>query len=347
MIELANQVGKVPWQEIEKKLLALNPTMGDKPRVPTVSAKEVYESRKGIARGPLTGIKPIDDVIEGLEFGTLTTNFAFVSHYKTLTLTNIVYSAAKLGYNSCFNTLEVPREFVKFALLARHSYDSRWVGKGSPVNTRDIRKGTLTPEQEEFLFGLVEPDFDSLPGKVVILEAGELSDYTAKEFDRWCQASGIDIDLYALDYIQLLMGGRDPYDTGNFYVDEAKSIALGRTSNRKRVSLMAAQANRDGYARAVENDGKYDLRAVAELNRIERSSDNIFSTYVDENLRAARECLLQLHKHRGGELIETPTNIKVDPRYSCIGSSEDVEPVKVSDVGLLSGIPGMDSSVGF
>ena len=349
LIEIADQVGKEPWQNLQSKLASLNASTETSAEAAPLDFSTIYAARKNRAKGTLTGIKPIDDVIAGLEPGTLTTFFAYVSQYKTLTLTNVAYIAATLGYNTCFNTLEVPREFMYFSFLARHSFNPKFIGRGEAVDVRAMRKNQLTSQQEEFIKTIVEPDFLALPGKIHILERGALADYTAVEFDRWCRASKCDIDIYALDYIQLLMGGRDPYDVGNAYTDEAKNIALGTRSDRMRISMMASQANRDGYARAVDADGRYDMRAVAELNRIERSSDNVISTFADETLRGCRECKVQLHKHRGGELIETPVGVKVDPRYSCIGHggqmTSEITPEEAGS--LLCGIPGLTTSSDF
>ena len=73
-----------------------------------------------------------------------------------------------------------------------------------------------------------------------------------------------------------------------------------------------AQTNREGWKRAVKRGGVYDLTALAEVNEGERASSVVMSIYVDENMKAAKEAKVQLHKVRFGPGIADPVSVFVD-----------------------------------
>lgn len=316
LVDIADQIHNLPSDEVNKKLSGLSVIRS---KLRTMLGKDTYEKRKTLSAGLLTGVKSLDDLIYGLEFGTVSTVFGFVGHGKTMFLVNLAYNAICLGYSSLFITLEVPKEFIHFQFLSRHSFNPKFTGKGEPVSTRDIRKGSLTPEQEKFLFDIVEPDFKELLGKLYVVEPYEMGGFDHVSLRSFINTLPVKIDAIFLDYIQLLMAG-GKYELGNYYVREFTKLALGEGKDRK-VVVLASQSNREGFKKAVQEGGVYDITAISELAQIERDSSYIISLFLDDSLRSSGEIKIQLLKHRGGEIKDEPFIVHFDPRYSAIGDN--------------------------
>lgn len=105
--------------------------------------------------------------------------------------------------------------------------------------------------------------------------------------------------------------------------------------------MVAAQANREGWARAVKNQGAYDLRAIAEANELEKSSIVVLSIYTDENLKLAKEANMCLLKNRYGPVIVDPVAIKFDPEMYNVGSEDADQKIMMSS-DELSDLVGSD-----
>ena len=88
---------------------------------------------------------------------------------------------------------------------------------------------------------------------------------------------------------------------------------------RKLAVIILAQTNREGWKRAVKNKGRYDLRALAEANELERASQLILMVYTDDNMKMAKEASVQLLKNRSGVTAPDPISIFVDPEAYVAG----------------------------
>lgn len=302
-----------------------------------LDAKGYYVGRSKTSKGFISGVRNLDKLVDGFEYGTITTVGAFSGQYKTTFLLSLLYNSLFLGYNSLFVTLEIPKELLYFRLLSRHSYSPKFITIHKPVSFVDIYKSHLTPEAQDFLFNVVEKDFKELPGKLYLLELFDLPDLTYSVLDSYIRSLSVKTDAVFLDYVQLLaqskaFGNRDMKEIGNFYVSEMRRLAVSSEGNR-RIVFLAAQTNREGYKRAEQNSGRYDLRALSDLNQIEKDSSYVITLYTDDALRASGEIKVSLIKNRFGELTDTPLLSRVDPRYAVIGDEIEgfSEPVSSSE----------------
>ena len=65
--------------------------------------------------------------------------------------------------------------------------------------------------------------------------------------------------------------------------------------------------------------GKYDMRALAEANELERGSQIITTIFTDDNMKMAKEACVCLLKNRNGQTITDPVSIFVDPEAYVAG----------------------------
>jgi replicative DNA helicase len=249
---------------------------------------------------------------------------------------NIAYNnAVKMGYNICFCSFEVPREDIWFNLISRHSADIKFE-RYSFVGHERIRRCELTEDEQDFLWNEVVPDLEASKGKIIILQS---SDFKSKdpndllqkleEVDDYVkQKTGTPIDAFIWDHIQMfkfstgVAKGSTEGSVMNAYTNQFMNWALD-FRGRKTIQVMLAQVNRTGWLKAVKRGGLYDLTAIAEVNEVERASSRILSIFTDDNLKASKECKVQLLKSRFGKPVPDPVSVFVDPE--CYIFAEDVQ----------------------
>lgn len=329
MTLLTNLEDKTEDQIKDGVLVAVDGLGAKSQIVESVLGKDIYQKRKLRPAGALTFIKAIDAKVGGLEYGTVTVVAGYVGNYKTTFLVNLLYNnVVQLGYNSGFITLEVPKDLVYFQILARHTYNERFATIHPPVNKDTIIKGTMNKEEEKFVFEVVEPDLltNEKYGRFTILEMGDFDDFKRSTIRKRVESISKDIDLICVDYMQLFQYVDAPDFRGN---DNSKInhfirvfAGLALSCNKKRtIVTLASQTNREGYARACEHEGAYDLLALAEANELERSATYVTTLFTDDALRESGELKVQLLKHRWGEIMLSPATTYVDPRYCVVGDS--------------------------
>lgn len=331
LIALADGVHKKPRHEM---MAALSSLIHVKSKLVTdLDGNQLYTARKNRPKGILTGIKRYDDLMYGLGYGTLAVIVGYVASYKSILKNCFLYNAAELGYTCVDINAEMPKDDLYFRYLARHSYHPKFHGKGEPVNSLHLQKALLNPDQEKFLWEVVEPDYKALPGKIIILEQMDVPGWDYLTLKSFFDTLG-DVDVFSVDYIQQLMlegigaGARirDAKDYGNWVIGECRKLAMGSVNpeepgdySQRKIGILVSQSNRDGWSEAVENSGAYSLRALSDLNMLDRASSYVFSVFVDDDLRAAGECKMQLLKHRGGAPALDPMPVPADPRFAVVG----------------------------
>ena len=134
-------------------------------------------------------------------------------------------------------------------------------------------------------------------------------------------------DIFIIDYIQLLQyvqNRKIRLDNATSMIDyfmRQLTMACQNMGGHKMAGLVLAQTNRDGYRRAQENNGKYDLLALSESRELERSSFAVMFLYSDESLAEGGEVKICLPKNRGGRPIQEPFLTQVDPVHCVMGDA--------------------------
>jgi hypothetical protein len=111
------------WEDLKR--------MSDHNKTPDIQLRQYsrdnYFKRLKRPLGMKTGIKRIDDLIGGMDEGTVSVIAGFTSHYKTMLAVNIAYlNAYNYGYNIAYFTLETPKDMMYDQMLARHSYGMKF-----------------------------------------------------------------------------------------------------------------------------------------------------------------------------------------------------------------------------
>jgi hypothetical protein len=328
LVGIAERIQTIPSEEIYGKIQKSLEPFNEKEEFKDDTAHTLYLTRKNRPAGLLTFIPPVDEKIRGVEPGTVMSICAYVSSFKSQACVSMLYgNVTSLKYNCAYVTLEVPKDHVKFMLVARHSYHPKFQGQGVPVDWIRVAKAELTEEEERFLFDVVEPDLlgNAEHGKFIVLDECDFETMHPEAIRRRLMSLPVEIDALFVDYIQLFQFVEHDSryarvnEPANHYVRAFAQMALDFGGRRIAV-VLAAQTNSEGFKRAEENNGTYDMRAIANLNEIPRSSYYCLFLYTDDSLRSLNNIKVQLLKHRGGPLLSEPVVVFADPRYVVVGS---------------------------
>lgn len=286
----------------------------------------------------------------------------YVTHNTTMALNVAHLNAYELGYNVCYLSLETPKEDINWNLLSCHSYDSKF-SKYNFVGHDKMRRGTMTSEEEDFIFNEVEPDlkndyvddegYSRKRGKVVILDESDFKTFSFGEIsaaiEKVDDKLGGKLDCVIVDYIQLckFSGQGVTYDANsqiNSYVTFFRRLAQnfkkeikedGTEDVRQLTMILLAQINRSSWQKASRNDGRYDITCLADANELERGSARVFTTYTSEDLKARKSAQVQILKNRAGQTMYDPVTVYADGE-SYVFMSEDNMNGSFSADGLAS-----------
>lgn len=286
----------------------------------------------------------------------------YVTHNTTMALNVAHLNAYELGYNVCYLSLETPKEDINWNLLSCHSYDSKF-SKYNFVGHDKMRRGTMTSEEEDFIFNEVEPDlkndyiddegYTRKRGKVVILDESDFKTFSFGEIsaaiEKVDDKLGGKLDCVIVDYIQLckFSGQGVTYDANsqiNSYVTFFRRLAQnfkkeikedGTEDVRQLTMILLAQINRSSWQKASRNDGRYDITCLADANELERGSARVFTTYTSEDLKARKSAQVQILKNRAGQTMYDPVTVYADGE-SYVFMSEDNMNGSFSADGLAS-----------
>jgi len=292
-------------------------------------AQSIYDLKAEQPIGLQTYIDEIDDRIGGIPKGSVFLLFGYTSQFKTLTALNIAYNNVyRLGYNIVYITLEDPKFHHKANILARHSFENKFT-EFPFIPHKKIKEQRLTEEEYDFVFNTVRPDFMEADGNFIILDETDFHTFSFAEITSKLQ--DVDdkteggVDAVVFDHANLFRFSDSVFnvtsqmDVINKYVSFIRQLSMDfkkdpETGVKKELaSIVLAQANRQGFKRANKKEGRYDLRAIAEANELERASQRIMSVYTNENLKQSNEMKVQLLKNRGGPTLFDPVKVYVNP----------------------------------
>lgn len=309
-----------------------------------------YVEDKNKPTGLVSGISQIDEIIGGMNYGTLNTIMAFTSQFKSTMGVNVCYhNSYNLGYNVAIISLEVTRKEMLYNILGRHSNKAEF-DKFPFISHGDIRKHNLPPEKEEYLLKTILPDYTkNSKGQLFILDETDFKNMSYNEIrqtlyqcdDICMEKTGTGLDAIMVDHCHLLKfndnansRGKTEASVVNDYISFFRRLTLkfrktekldenGNPVYRQLSTILLAQSNRTGYENAVKNRGKYSLTAIAEFNEIERASYRIFSIFADDELKESKEALMCILKNRGGATRYDPMAVYADGEAYVFGDCEE------------------------
>jgi len=322
------------------------------------NARDNYEERLNRPQGMFTGITKLDDLIGGMNEGTVSVIAGFTSHMKTTFAMNIAYlNSYRHNYNIAYFSLETPKDMMYDQLLCRHSYDMKFPDYPYIPHGK-VRLQELSSDEENYLFDVIEPDLhapyhaldtNNKPmydddGNPVMKERGlvtffDLSDFDTFSFEEISNTlKSLDdkldgnLDAIIVDYVQLckfVEGGTQLGDDNriiNAYIAYFRKLAQGfRSGNHKKklIVILLAQINRGSWDYAKKHEGRYDLTCLADANELERGAARVITTYTDENMKITKEAQVQLLKNRHGATMNDPERVFADPEAYVYGDEDD------------------------
>jgi hypothetical protein len=342
LLNATQDVEAITLRQFQERITTINDSIRHVNQLSTaVDLDALYEKKKSVPLGILTGVRPIDDVTHGISYGTVTTIFGFTSHGKSTLALNTMYNALVNGFNVMYLTLEMPPNDLYLAMMSMHSYRAAAELGGNPIPYEDALKGVLSPEAESYMKNVVRPSFEALPGKYVLVGEDDVKDYTYQGLLALCNSVPFPVDMFFLDHIHLSkLEVRSSADVGFDMAkvcNNLKRVAVGSSTQPSRMVVILAQANRQGFERADTDEnaqGRYDLRAIADINALEQISYYIISIYLNDELRRANEAKFCLLKHRGGRLLPEPVVAPADFKFMSIGNHTEgyTDPIGSGDV---------------
>lgn len=293
-----------------------------------------YEEKRQKPIGMIFGIPELDEKIGGLNEGTVTTIAGFTSHFKSTVAINCAYyNVVNNGYNIVLFSLETPKEDVYMNVLCRHSYDSKFV-KYPFISHDRIRKCLLSDEEIDYLYNVVDPDFKSSPGKLIILDETDFNTMSFGEIyalmEEIDDKLGGNLDAFIVDYVQLFKFGdstttsTDDNKAVNAFVSFFRRLTQSFRDgkhNKKLIGILLSQINRTAWKKADRNGGKYDLTCLADANELERGSHRVLTTFTTPDMKMAKEITMQILKNRNGECVWEPQTIFADPEAYVVGDA--------------------------
>lgn len=282
-----------------------------------------YQEMKSRPSGILLGIPEVDEKLKGCSYGTMTVIAAPPSMGKSTLMTSAIYAAVvKSGFNFVLITFEIMARDCWFNFMARHANEM-----GIKLSAELLKKGFLTPEQEEQL-ALVVADWKlSCKGKLRIVTPSEIEGFTKGHLDAfWARMDaemGGTLDGYAIDYLQLTRHFRpERAQVDEFMNDMCRyhtDLATNWKGNRGLVGIILSQINRDGERKLLKTR-RADKTSFAEVNALERDAHAGVVIFADEAMRLSNTVNAQIVKNRSGQVMSEMVSTFVDWEAFTVGS---------------------------
>lgn len=289
---------------------------------------DVYVAEEDAPLGALCFVRQLDALMKGIKPGGVMIVAGFVQTFKTTFGVHFAYSNAMLGYNVAFLTLEVPRDYVRFMILSRHSYNSKFSARGDPISHDALRNRELSEEEKDFMRE-VDDDLNNNPkyGKIFVIELFDFTNLTITGIKGYLTSLPVELDVFVVDYLQRFQYYYDKtmkLDHTTSVIDHYVNmfdVICKNLDGRKIAGLLLSQTSRESYKKAMDNNGEYDLTSLSQARELERVAYSIVFLYVDKELRESGEFKIAMPKNRGGPPLIEPIIVNIDPRFCVLGDS--------------------------
>lgn len=325
---------------VEKSHGIVAPTLGTKLSGEVTSDGQGFKERyERVEADPLagigqhTGIMQMDEALSGAKRGELWIHAAFTGGLKSTFALNWAYNqAVYYKHDSVYFSLEMPYEQVRNMLYAMHTAHPKFKAVRTRLGIQKdpeatvglhyllIRDGSLPPNQREFLFDYVVPDFNDPGnhyGKIHIEVADpEKHDFTIVDLRTKAELiySKSPFATIFVDHAGLMAPRKwvsSTTERQNEVIRDLKKIAMGFHRGLGIAVVALFQINREGYKRILKikdiNDAKdkgegkppvYSETDLSYANEAEKSADIITATWIDDDLKAKNRVIFQNLKSR-------------------------------------------------
>lgn len=147
-----------------------------------------------------------------------------------------------------------------------------------------------------------------------------------QEIENLCfKETGKGLDLIIVDHIQMLsFSNEDSKSSENTIINGwcnyfRKQCMDFLKSKRAIHVILVSQINRQGYLKAIKNNGMYNLTALKEANEIETCASVILGIFSDTALIASNQVKVGVLKNRDGSRVGDAYIVPANYSYQLIG----------------------------
>ncbi|MEG9438231.1 hypothetical protein JAO29_18940 [Edaphobacter sp. HDX4] len=269
-----------------------------------------------------TGISAIDELLGGLRRGELNGVLGYTGQRKSATTRTIAYNAARAGHRVLYIPLEssVGEELTAQWVMHAHVLDPHCT-----VSTNKVLDARLSRDEERALFNEVGPDFGQTAGRnLIIADVGR--DRTWENIKRAIERetnSDYPVDLVVIDYLTLvtLPSGWEAKERMVSIIQDAKQLALNAGSGRGVSIVTPIQGSRKGYEEATAQDGAWETTGIFMHSELDKSLDNCFYVYTNDEISAGGAVKVGSCKARRGANIPA-TFVDINPTSGFVGAAK-------------------------
>lgn len=287
-----------------------------------------YAERKqahadGTSLGIGFGITALDAKVGGMQPGELVLLAGYSSDGKSSLAVQAAWSAAtEQGKNVLFLTTETLRAQIRRKIVSRHSKQPMFALPDG-LNSRDLKSGTLTPDQEISLHQVVgdltnNPDY----GQIYVAQVPRGATIASIEQRMYRVQRKMHIDFVVMDYLALLASANKRVTSREelaSIVKEAKQVSTTFDGGRGVPFCSPWQVTRAARENA-EKIGMYTSASMSETAEATNSADLIVSLLAPtDNTNRHAEVTMQILKARDGETVNNLI-VAVDYATSCFAS---------------------------
>lgn len=254
-----------------------------------------------------TGLSPIDEATKGAQNKELWMVAGFTGHGKTTWLLNwIRYLAVEGEFNILFYSLEMDTQQVWRILACGHACHPKF---NRPLDYEKIKSGTLSNDDADFYMNELLPDLQNCAGHIEVMNPKGRTSMDNIQAEAEVINREHPLDLMVIDYLGIVSpnDGQGRLSKGeriNENIIQAKRMTTEFNHGDGLCIASAHQINRQGFKKAKENGGVYEMEAIADANECERSSDALWCIYQDPPLRQKKEAIITNLKNRDGRIVE-------------------------------------------
>lgn len=284
-------------------------------------------------KDPLSfGVKELDEMYQGLCYGTLNILAAPPGKFKTTTMCSVAYKNFSQGKKVLFITLEDSWDIIHFNFATREAYE-----QDRKLSASKMKIGRLDEYDEESLKKVCKDCAKKYKDNLRVACQETWDDFSPNGLIRllrqvYQELGGL--DLVILDHASLLKfysvrGVSDSKEVINFYIRFLTNLSL--SFEDKFALLVAMQTNREGI-KELESGKTGSLTNLAEANEAERSASTVTLIYSGPNAVESNIINFYPKKNRRGYLTAKPVISFIDPEVYFVGERAVEGDVSLDDL---------------
>lgn len=274
------------------------------------NARDLQDIYSGFKKDRLSGTLRINTGLDGidkhvaLKKGDFVGVLGYAGQRKSGLCRTISYNAAMAGFNILHVSLEQTYEEELSIYGLMHAHHPKW-GNRFKLSKKAFDDGDFTPEEEKFFFGEVLPDLENgkaFPGQLIIRQPTEGTTWEAIKTVAEITNQTTPLHMFFIDYLTMCQTqSRDSKQEMEEIIKDAKQFALHFDSGRAITLLSPVQGNRDGWSRASENEGQWELNGIYMYPEYDKSLDTLLTVFLNDDLKAESQIVIGSAKTRRSE----------------------------------------------